>query len=380
MLVRQEKNPLTHKHMEATEKESQVIENSAVIDLLSSIATPPSPGDMIDGTVVAIDQGAVFVDMHPFGTGIIYGREFINSRDVIKKINIGDTVSATVIDIDGLKGYIELSLKEARQALVWSEAEKAIMAKAVLEIPVVEANKGGLILSWQGIQGFLPASQLKTEHYPRVPDGDKDKIFEELKKLVGQKLSVNIITADPKEGKLIFSERDPKEKDKGQIVEKYSLGDELVGEVTGVVDFGVFVKIEEGLEGLVHISEMDWSLVEDPKAMFKPGDKIKVKIIEIKDGKISLSIKALKPNPWVEAEKKYKKGQKVEGVIIKYNKHGALASVEEGIAGLIHISEFENEDALRETLELGRVYSFAVTLFDPKEQRMALSWKEANQK
>lgn len=364
--------------MEATEKESQVIENSAVIDLLSSIATPPSPGDMIDGTVVAIDQGAVFVDMHPFGTGIIYGREFINSRDVIKKINIGDTVSATVVDIDGLKGYIELSLKEARQAIVWSEAEKAIMAKAVLEIPVVEANKGGLILSWQGIQGFLPASQLKTEHYPRVPDGDKDKIFEELKKLVGQKLSVNIITADPKEGKLIFSERDPQEKDKGQIVEKYSLGDELVGEVTGVVDFGVFVKIEEGLEGLVHISEMDWSLVEDPKAMFKPGDKIKVKIIEIKDGKISLSIKALKPNPWVEAEKKYKKGQKVEGVIIKYNKHGALASVEEGIAGLIHISEFENEDTLRETLELGRVYSFAVTLFDPKEQRMALSWKEAN--
>ena len=348
------------------------------IDLLSSIATPPSVGDIIEGPVVAIDKGAVYVDIAPFGTGIIYGREYINSRDVIKKVNVGDSVSATVVDIDGMKNYVELSLKEARQAIVWSEAEKAILQKAVLELPVTEANKGGLILTWQGIQGFLPASQLKTEHYPRVPDGDKEKIFEELNKLIGEKLSVTIITADPKEGKLIFSERDPQEKDKGEIVEKYSLGDEIEGEVTGAVDFGVFVKIEDGLEGLVHISEMDWSLVEDPRTMFKPGDKIKVKIIEIKDGKISLSIKALKTNPWVKAEKKYKKGQKVEGVIIKFNKHGALASIEEGIAGLVHISEFENEEKLRETLELGKNYSFVVTLFDAKEQRMALSWKEAN--
>lgn len=356
-------------------KKEAVVEDKSV-DLLSKIATPPSQGDMIEGEVVAIDKGAVYVDMSPFGTGIIYGREFINSRDVIKKVSIGDTVSATVVDIDGLKGYMELSLKEARQALVWGEADKAILEKAVLELPVIEANKGGLILSWQGIYGFLPASQLKTEHYPRVPDGDKDKIFDELKKLVGEKLSVTIIAADPKEGKLIFSERDPQEKDRGEIVEKYSLGDELEGEVTGVVDFGVFVKIEENLEGLVHISEMDWSLVEDPKALYKPGDKIKVKIIEIKDGKISLSIKAMKPNPWVEAEKKYKKGQKVDGVIIKYNKHGALASVEEGIAGLVHISEFKDEEELRETLELGKNYSFTVTLFDPKDQRMALSFKE----
>lgn len=347
-------------------------------DLLAHVATPPSVGDMVEGPVITIDKGAVYVDMAPFGTGIIYGREYINSRDVIKRINVGDTVSATIVDIDGLKGYVELSLKEARQALIWSEAESAILNKAVLELPVVEANKGGLILSWQGIQGFLPASQLKAEHYPRVPDGDKDKILEELNKLIGEKLSVVIITADPKEGKLIFTERDPQEKDKGEIVEKYTLGDEIEGEVTGVVDFGVFVKIEDGLEGLVHISEMDWSLVEDPKAMFKPGDKIKCKIIEIKDSKISLSVKALKPNPWVEASKKYKKGQKVDGVIIKYNKHGALASIEEGIAGLVHISEFENEEALREALELGKNYQFTITLFDPKDQRMALAFKEGN--
>ena len=272
--------------------------------LLADTATPPNAGDLIEGTVIAIDRGGVYIDLPPFGTGIIFGREYIIARDVIKKISIGDKVAAKIVDTNNKDGYIELSLKEARQALIWTEAEQAIASKAVLELPIKEANKGGLIIEWQGIQGFLPASQLKPEHYPRVQDGDKDRILDELKKLVGTKLAVSIIGAFPKEGKLIFSEKNPVEKDKEKMVTKYKIGDELEGKVTGMVDFGVFVKIEDGLEGLVHISEIDWALVEDPKTMFKVGDKVNVKIIEIKEGKISLSIKALKPNPWVEAAKK----------------------------------------------------------------------------
>jgi small subunit ribosomal protein S1 len=243
-----------------------------------------------------------------------------------------------------------------------------------LELPIIEANKGGLIVQWQGISGFLPASQLKTEHYPRVADGDKDKILEELKKLVGTKISVSIISAIPKEGKLIFSEKTPESKDKEKIVGKYKVDDVIEGTVTGIVDFGVFVKLEDGLEGLVHISEIDWSLIEDPRALFKVGQKIKVKVIEIKEGKVSLSLKALKENPWVEASKKYKKDQQVQGVVIKFNKHGALASIEEGIAGLVHISEFGSEEKLRKTLALGKSYDFKITLFDVKEQKMALSF------
>jgi ribosomal protein S1 len=148
----------------------------------------------------------------------------------------------------------------------------------------------------------------------------------------------------------------------------------VTGTVTGLVDFGVFVKIEDGLEGLVHISEIDWSLVEDPRLFYKVGDRVKVKIIEIKDGKVSLSIKALKENPWVNASAKYKKDKIVEGVVIKFNKHGALASLEEGIAGLVHVSEFGSEEKLRSSLELGKSYNFKITLFDPKEQKMALSF------
>ena len=342
--------------------------------IINDSANPPMIGDLVEGPVINIEKSAVYIDLAPFGTGIIFGREYLTARDIIKKINIGDVIAAKVIETDNKDGYIELSLKEARQALIWSEAETAINNKSILELPIIEANKGGLIIQWQGITGFLPASQLKTEHYPRVADGDKDKILEELKKLVGTKISVSIISAVPKEGKLIFSEKSPEQKDKEKIIGKYKVEDVVNGTVTGIVDFGVFVKLEDGLEGLVHISEIDWSLVEDPRALFKVGQKIKVKVIEIKEGKISLSIKALKENPWTEAGKKYKKDLQVQGVIIKFNKHGALASIEEGIAGLVHVSEFGSEEKLRKNLELGKLYNFKITLFDVKEQKMALSF------
>lgn len=342
--------------------------------LMPTVANPPSVGELIEGSVIAVSKGRVFIDLPPFGTGIIYGREYINARDVIKKINPGDKIAAKIVDLDNEDGYIELSLKEARQALIWSDAEEAIRDKTVFELPVKEANKGGLILEWQGIAGFLPASQLKTDHYPRVADGDKDKILDELRKLTGEKILVTIISAIPKEGKLIFSEKSTNEKEREKIIGKYVVGDEMDGEVTGLVDFGVFVKLEEGLEGLVHISELDWALVEDPRRLYKVADKVRVKIIEIKEGKISLSIKALKPNPWVEAAKKYNKDDVVKGVVIKFNKHGALASIEEGVAGLVHISEFGLEEKLRQNLELGKTYTFKITLFDPTQQKMALSF------
>ncbi len=343
--------------------------------LIDAIPTPPSSGDLVEGSIIAMGRGRVYVDLAPFGTGLIYGREYLNAADVLRKANVGDAISAKVIDPAGREGYIELSLKEARQAAIWSEAEQAIAAQTSYTLAVEEANKGGLILSWQGIQGFLPASQLSKEHYPRVPEGDKDKILGELMRLVGHPLTIRIITADPKEGKLIFSERTGNEaEEKASLIDKYQVGDVVSGEVTGVVDFGVFVKLEPGLEGLVHISELDWGLVEDPRALFAVGDAVRVKVIEIKDGKISLSIKALKENPWHTAAERYKKGMEVPGVIIKYNKHGALASVEEGVAGLVHVSEFPTPAELRETLELGKTYPFVITLFEPKDQRMTLSF------
>lgn len=341
-------------------------------DIVRATPTPYQVGDLVQGTVIDKKRLAVYVDVPPFTTGIIMGREYLNAHDLIKKINIGDTVSAKVVALEGEHGYLELSLKEAKQALLWSEAEKLIKSRTQLTLPVKDANKGGLIMEWQGIDGFLPASQLRPEHYPRVEDGAKDKIIEELRKLVGTMLEVTLISADPREGKLIFSEKSLDSKAKREIVEKYAVGDIVDGTVTGAVDFGIFVKIEEGLEGLIHISEIDWALVENPKLLYKPGDSVRAKIIDIKDGKISLSLKALKENPWIEAGTKYKKGDVVSGVVIKYNKHGALVSIEEGVAGLVHISEFISEDDLRQKLELGKSYTFTINVFEPKDQRMTL--------
>jgi len=360
--------------VEKTKEEDQEIstENLVLKSIVEGSLNRPEEDTIIEGVVVSIQKSSVYVDLPPFGTGIIYGREFINAKDLIKKINLGDSIKAKIIEIENEEGYVELSLKEAKQALAWSEAEQAMKEKTILELEVKDANKGGLILEWQGIQGFLPASQLKAEHYPRVLDSDKDKILQELKKLTGERLGVMIISIVPKEGKLIFSEKENNAEEKEAILSNYAIGDEIECMVAGIVDFGVFLKLEEGLEGLVHISELDWGLVEDPRALFKVGDNIKARVIEIKDGKISLSIKALKENPWKEFESKLKRGDIIKGVVIKYNKHGALISIKEGVAGLVHNSTFLSESKLRETLELGKNYDFQITTFEPKDQKMTL--------
>lgn len=354
--------------------------------------------DIVEGAVLAITNTAVYVDLGPVGTGIIYGIEYINARDLIKKTNIGDLISAKVIVREDKNGYIDLSLREAKHALVWSEAESLLKEKRVLSLVIKEANKGGLIIDWNGINGFLPSSQLKGENYPKVTDGAKDQILTELKKLIGKRIPVSIIAAIPKEGKLIFTEStDPvtqdgkleakSEKKSGQkekkesktatkIISKYNIGDQIEGVVTGVVDFGIFVKIDNEVEGLIHKSEIDWGLVENTKDYAKIGDTVKVEIIEIKDDKISLSMKKLKENPWISATKKYKKGDFVDGVIIRFNKHGALVSIEEGVAGLVHISDFENEEKMKQELSLGKIYRFEITLFEGKEEKMTLKLKK----
>lgn len=362
--------------VESSELETDAVEvveaTGPMAELLKNAPKRPELDDVVEGPIIAIGRARVYVDLHPFGTGIIYGREYLSARETLKNVNVGDTITAKVVGTEKAEGYIELSLREARQALIWNEAEVALQKKTVFDLAIIDANKGGLIINWNGIAGFLPASQLSPAHYPRVTDGDKDKIFVELKKMIGSKIEVMIITASPKEQKLIFSEKGAGSTERTSLVEKYHVGDVLQGVVTGATEFGVFVKLEEGLEGLIHISEMDWALVENPKTRYKVGETLNVKVIEVKDDKISLSIKALIDDPWKAAGEKYKKDQKVEAVVIKYNKHGALASIEEGVAGLVHVSEYGTEEELRAKLELGKVYPFTITFFEPKERRMTL--------
>lgn len=335
----------------------------------------PRCGELVDGFVLRQDGSMVYVDLSPFGTGVIYGREFNNAKDIIKSLRPGDKITAKIIELENELGLVSLSLKEAKQEIIWREAEELQKNKTPINVPIMGANKGGLILEWKGIQGFLPASQLKTEHYPRIQDGDKDKIEEKLKELIGQKIKSIIIAVNQKEKKLIFSEKGTEAEEIKELISKYKIGDIIEGEITGIVDFGVFAKIADNLEGLIHISELDWSLVENPADLFAVGDKVKAQIINIADdGKVSLSLKALKADPWKDIKDKYHKADIVTGVVIKFNKHGALVSIEEGVAGLAHISEFQSEEDMKNKLELGKSYPFQITLFEPNEHRLTLSY------
>lgn len=335
----------------------------------------PKPGELINGVVIEREGPCLFIDIGPYGTGIIYGKEFYNARDLIKPLHTGDPVVAKVVETENEEGYTELSLREAGRDKMWQDARSLIKKKEPLSLRVFSANKGGLVLYWNGVQGFLPVSQLTAKHYPRVEGGDKTKILSELQKFVGEMLEVTILDIDPKENKLIFSEKNVETEEMREALAKYVPGNVIEGEITGVVDFGVFIKIEEGLEGLAHISELDWGLVENPADLFSVGQITKAKIINVEGGKISLSIKALKPDPWKDFSEKYRKGDIIKGKVRKIDRFGVFVEIEEfNLSGLSHISEFTSEKEMRDSLSVGGHYHFQILNLNPDERKLSLAY------
>lgn len=333
----------------------------------------PRIGEIVEGVAIEKKGARLFIDLGNRGTGIIYGREYYEAQDIIKNIELGALVTAKVIELDNDEGYIELSLKEAGREKNWRDLKEKMQNGEIVSLSVLEANRGGLILELHGVRGFLPVSQLSLKHYPRVENGDKDRILGELQKFIGQELKVKILDANPYEDKLIFSERDGSSDEIRERLAKYEKGDVVEGEITGVVNFGAFMKFDEGLEGLIHISEIDWQLIEDPRTVLKVGEKRKAKIIDLQGEKISLSLKALTPDPWIEAGEKYKKGDIINGKVTKFNPFGAFVQIDETIQGLAHISEFGTPTKMKEALLLGTSYDFKILNIDVKEHRLSLS-------
>jgi len=338
-------------------------------------------GEIVEGVVLEKRRARLFVDLGMRGVGVIFGKEFSAANDIIKDLDIGSLLSAKIVDPDNEEGYIELSLKEAGEERRWIDLKKMMQDGETLELPILEANRGGLILEVKGVKGFLPASQLSTKNYPRVDGGDKEKIYLELQKLVGQPFQVKILDLNPQEQKLIFTEKNQTSAGTQEVLSKYKKGDEVAGEITSVVDFGAFMRFDEGgLEGLVHISEIDWSLIEDPRSILKPGDKVRAKIIDIQGDKVSLSLKQLKEDPWSKIEEKYHRGDVVKGTVTKFNPFGAFIQLDADIHGLAHISEFGTEAKMREMMQLGSEYQFKILLIDPKDHRMSLGFVKEDQK
>lgn len=349
---------------------------SAMDALLSQISYP-EVGDNIVGKVIEVSSSEIYVDLAPFGTGIVLGKEIKDGMGG-GKVKIGDEISAAVMETENEDGFIELSIREASYERAWEDIEEKRIKKEKVATKIINANKGGLLVEINGISGFLPVSQLSSANYPRVEDGDRNKILNLLKKLVGKELEVRILDADREAEKLIVSEKAAQsEKDK-KIISNLHLGDVISGEISGVVDFGAFVKFSpagaddsagEKLEGLAHISELAWQLIEDPRTIVKVGDKVEAKIIGIDNDKISLSLRALQKDPWSEIEEKYKAGDIVEGTVNKINHFGAFVYLDKDIHGLAHISEMSEAypgKTLGELIKLGESYSWKILSIEPK--------------
>ncbi len=345
------------------------------------------PGDIVEGEILERRGPKLFIDLGAAGTGVVYVPELPDAESVSRSLRPGERLAAKVVNPDNEEGYIELSLREAGRERVWQELRRLAQEKSSLELEVRGANRGGLILEYRGIAGFLPASQLAPEHYPRVEGGDKEKIYEELKKLVGQTLAVTVLDFDPDEGKVIFSEKSRFAEDLRRELSKYRVGDTVEGTVSGVVSFGAFVRFgsvgvppaAEGaaahpleLEGLVHISEIDWQLIANPAEVLKVGDHLRAKIIGIEGDRVSLSLKALREDPWVAAAERLQKGGIVTGTVVKFNPFGAFVKVDDTIQGLAHISEFGSEAKMRELLAINADYPFRILALEPQDHRLSL--------
>lgn len=335
---------------------------------------PLKVGQIIDGKIIGRGRSALFLDISPFGTGIIYGKEFYDARDELRNLDKGATVSAKVVDLDNEDGYIELSASDASQELAWGTLEEKRKQGELLTVKILGANRGGLLSKISSVPAFLPVSQLKSEHYPRIKGADSNKILEALKGFIGQELEVKIFDLSQKEGKLILSEKAKESEKIKEILKNYKVGNLVKATVTGITDFGAFVNFgQEKLEGLIHISELDWAIVENPSKIVKMGQEIEVKIIEISNNKVFLSLKAMKKDPWQDVEKKYKKGDIIKGKAVKFNPFGVFVQVEEKIQGLAHVSEFGSQEKMKEVIKIGEKYNFKVLSIEPKEHKITLA-------
>jgi len=362
-----------------TEETTQ--EMDKLLDDNSQIALP-EVGDVIDGLVISAANSEIFIDINGIATGVARGPELVDESGLYTHLAPGDAVSATVLELENEIGQLELSFREAGHMKAWEELVRAMKEKDVVEGTIIDANKGGLIVRYGLVTGFLPVSQLTVEHYPRVEGANRQKILARLQTYVDNVFTLRIIDVDEVEGKLIFSEKAAKEAEQSEVLSQYKVGQIVEGKVTGVVDFGAFVEFGDGLEGLVHISELAWQRIDNPKDVISVNDDVKAQIISIDGGKISLSIRRLEEDPWANVAKKYTVGDIVKGTVLKLNPFGAFVELDKDIHGLAHISElsWKKIQSPEEVVKEGEERKFKIVSIEPHNHRLGLSVKQMTEK
>ncbi len=331
-------------------------------------------GDVVEGTVNSVKKHEVWIDLGARGTGVVMRREIGHGQ----VLEVGQVITISVIDPEMEEGYALLSMKRAVKDRGWDELQRAFDANEIVDISPYDANRGGLLVELEGIRGFLPVSQLAAGHYPRVSGADKDEILQKLNQLVGQTLRARILDVSRKDNKLIFSEKEAVKDDMAARFSELKVGDEVEGVVTGVIDFGAFMNVD-GIEGLIHISEISWERVDNPRNYVKVGDTVKAKIIAIDKDRLSLSLKQMQEDPWLGEVKAFKKGDVVEGKITRITPFGAFVQISASVEALVHVSEMGNDDNIdpEKIFQLNEKKEFKVLDIDTENRKIALSLKAA---
>jgi len=345
--------------------------------LASSDITGLSASDTVEGVVTSIKKNEVWIDLGAAGVGVVMRREIGYGQ----KLEPGQSVTVSVIDPEMEEGHALLSMKRAVKDRGWDELQRVHEANEIVEVVPYDANRGGLLVELEGIRGFLPVSQLAAGHYPRVSGADKDEILQKLHALTNKALRVRVLDVSRKDNKLIFSEKEAVKDDMQARFSELKVGDVVEGVVTGVIDFGAFINVE-GIEGLVHISEISWERVDNPRNYVKVGETVKAKIIGIDKDRLSLSIKQMSEDPWLDQVKAFKTGDVVEGKVTRITPFGAFVQISPSVEALVHVSEMSDDDAVdpEKLFQLNEKKQFKVLDIDTENRKIALSLKEAKSK
>jgi len=347
-------------------------------DLLKDQATEHlKTGDVTEGVVNSVHKREIWIDLGSQGVGVVTGKEIGGNRN----LEAGQKVSVSVIDPELDEGYALLSLRRVAKDRGWDEVQRVFEAEEIIEVIPYDANRGGLLVEYEGIRGFLPVSQLAAGNYPRVSGADKDEILQKLNALVNKSIKVRVLDVSRKDNKLIFSEKEAVKDDMQAKFSKLSVGDVVEGVITGVIDFGAFVNVD-GIEGLIHISEISWERVEDPKDYVKVGDNVQAKIIAIDKDRLSLSLKQMQEDPWLKEVSKFSEGSTVEGKITRITPFGAFVQLSPAVEALVHVSEMNSDDSAdpEKLFRLNEKKEFKVLDIDTDARKIALSLKDSKKK
>jgi small subunit ribosomal protein S1 len=336
-------------------------------------------GDVIEGTVVRVDKDEILVDIGFKSEGVIPSQE-VSAERPDAALKVGDAVMVYVVHPETKEGNVVLSLAKANLERDWSEGQAHYDQGDTFELEVIGFNRGGLIVRFGEIRGFVPASQVFDLRGP-VPADQPDQ---RMQKLVGRKLRLKIIEVDRAKNRLILSEtsasRGWRSEQKERLLSELEKGEVRHGRVSGLADFGAFVDLG-GADGLIHLSELSWQPVSHPSNVVKVGDEVDVYVMDVDKEKkrIALSLKRLQPEPWDQVTGKYQVGELVQATITKLTTFGAFARLEDGIEGLIHISELSNERIAhpKNVVNVGEVVTVKVVRIEPERRRLGLSLKQA---